>query len=60
MVNPNISFFIYLKNIKIRGPGFTSKSSKKPYFSSVFTLLFMYFSQQYYALNVYCKCNISS
>ena len=40
------------KTQKIRGPGFTSKSSEKPYISSIFTLSIMYFSQQNHALHM--------
>lgn len=36
---------------KIRGPGFTSKFSEKPYISNTFTLSFMCFSQRNYDLN---------
>lgn len=48
-----ISLFAAPKTQKIRGPGFTSKSSEKPYISSIFTLSIMYFSQQNHALNMY-------
>ena len=47
-----ISLFAAPKTQKIRGPGFTSKSSEKPYISSIFTLSIMYFSQQNHALNM--------
>ena len=46
-----ICLFAAPKTQKIRGPGFTSKSSEKPYISSIFTLSIMYFSQQNHALN---------
>ena len=47
-----IHLFAASKTRKIRGPGFTSKSSDKPYISSIFTLSIMYFSQQNHALNM--------
>ena len=47
-----ISLFAAPKTQKIRGPGFTSKSSEKPYFSSIFMLSIMCLSQHYHALNV--------
>ena len=49
-----ICLFAAPKTQKIRGPGFTSKSSEKPYISSIFTLSIMYFSQQNHALNMCC------
>ena len=48
-----ICLFAAPKTQKIRGPGFTSKSSEKPYISSIFTLSIMYFSQQNHALHMY-------
>ena len=47
-----ISLFAVPKTQKNRGPGFTSKSSERPYISSIFTLSIMCFSQQTYALNM--------
>lgn len=47
-----IHLFAASKTQKIRGPEFVSKSSEKPYISSIFTLSIMYFSQQNHALNV--------
>ena len=47
-----ISLFAVPKTQKNRGPGFTSKSSERPYISSIFTLSIMYFSQQNHALNM--------
>lgn len=48
-----ISVFAAPKTQKIRGPRFTSKSSEKPYISSIFTLSIMYFSQQNHALHMH-------
>lgn len=62
MVNPysillygqpnNLTSVSNRKTYKIRGPGFTSKSSEKSYISSTFTLSFMCFSQRNYVLNM--------
>lgn len=53
-IYPTIKFSLFAapKSQKIRGPGFTSKSSEKPYISSIFTLFILYLSQHYYALHM--------
>ena len=47
------SLFAIPKTKKFRGSRSTSKSSEKPYISSIFTLSIMYFSQQNHALNMH-------